>query len=151
MKPKQIGVLFLIVAGVLVAGLFLMSRGENSKDETSNVKGQSQVIENVTPEKAHNLIQDNKENDDFVILDLRTPDEYAGGHIEGATNLDYYSDTFRDELEKLDKNKIYLIHCQSGRRSTAALETMKNLGFKKVYNMTGGIAGWQVEGLATTK
>src|SRR4030042_5725003 len=90
MKPKQIGVLFLIVAGVLVAGLFLISRGENSKDENSNVKGQSQVIENVTPEKAYNLIQDNKENDDFVILDLRTPDEYAGGHIEDATNLDYY-------------------------------------------------------------
>jgi len=151
MKPKQIGVLFLIVAGVLVAGLFLMSRGENSKDENSNVKGQSQVIENVTPEKAHDLIQDNKENDGFVILDLRTPDEYAVGHIEDATNLDYYSDTFRDELENLEKSKTYLIHCQSGRRSTAVLETMKNLGFKKVYNIAGGISGWQADGLSTVK
>ncbi|OGY24433.1 MAG: hypothetical protein A2172_01940 [Candidatus Woykebacteria bacterium RBG_13_40_15] len=108
-------------------------------------------MENVTPEKAYNLIQDNKENDDFVILDLRTPDEYAGGHIEDATNLDYYSDTFRDELENLEKSKTYLIHCQSGRRSTVVLETMKNLGFKKVYNMTSGIAGWQADGLSTVK
>jgi len=97
------------------------------------------------------LISDNKESGDFVIVDLRTPDEYASGHIEGATNLDYYSDTFRDELENLDKNKTYLIHCQSGRRSSAALEIMKNLGFKKVYNMTGGMVEWQAKGLPATE
>ncbi|HEX7456552.1 MAG TPA: rhodanese-like domain-containing protein [Candidatus Nanoarchaeia archaeon] len=151
MDSKKLGILLIVVLIALVGGFFLISGSENVEDETPDVRNQAQVIEDITPKEAHSLISDNKESGDFVIVDLRTPDEYASGHIEGATNLDYYSDTFRDELENLDKNKTYLIHCQSGRRSSAALEIMKNLGFKKVYNMTGGMVEWQAKGLPATE
>jgi len=62
---------------------------------------------------AYTLIQKNKGNPDFVILDVRTPAEFADEHIENAINLDYYSETFRDDLNKLDKTKTYLIYCRT--------------------------------------
>ena len=62
-----------------------------------------QIIENITPEKAYSLIQSYREGcpcnrENFVIIDVRTPEEYANGHIENAINLDYYSKTFKDDL-----------------------------------------------------
>jgi rhodanese-related sulfurtransferase len=126
----------------------------SSETETSTQP--IQTIENITSEKAYSLIQSYREGcpcrrEDFVIIDVRTPEEYADGHIENAINLDYYSKAFEDELNKLDRNKIYLIYCRSARRSGMALDTMKELGFTKVYNMLGGIIQWKAEGFPTIK
>ena len=111
----------------------------------------TQIIEDVTTGEAHALIQDNQDNLNFVILDVRTPEEYAAGHIEKSINLDYYSEIFKDDLSKLDKNKTYLIYCRSGRRSEGALDIMEELGFGEVYNMLGGILQWESAGLPTMK
>jgi rhodanese-related sulfurtransferase len=112
---------------------------------------QTQIFEAVTTQEAYSLIQDNKENPDFVILDVRTPREFAEGHIEGALNLDYNAPTFKDDLNGLDKTKMYLIYCRTGRRSKGALDMMKALEFQEVYHMLGGIVAWTSEGLPTTK
>jgi len=111
----------------------------------------NQIIKNITPQEAFDLIQDNKENPDFVILDVRTPEEFAEGHLENAHNLDFYSKSFREGLNKLSKEKIYLVYCRSGRRSGETLEIMKELGFKKVYNMLGGIIQWKESGFKIEK
>ncbi len=149
MNAKRIGIILVVILATLVGGYFLVG-GKEDGEGTSDVKGQLQALEDVTPKEARDLIQNNKDSKNFVTIDLRTPNEYAAGHIGNATNLDYYSSYFRNELEKLDKTKTYLIYCQSGRRSAASLEIMKGLGFKEVYNVTGGIADWQAEGLPTT-
>ncbi len=112
---------------------------------------QAQRIEDITPQAVFTLIQDNQNNPDFVIIDVRTPEEFAEEHIENAINVDFRSETFRDELNKLDKNKTYLVYCRSGGRSGSALEIMKELNFREVYNMLGGINVWKSEGLPTTK
>jgi len=108
----------------------------------------TQIIKDVTPQEAFTLIQDKP---DIVIIDVRTPQEFAEGHIEGAINLDIYSETFRDELNKLDRNKTYLVYCLSGGRSAGALDIMTELGFREVYNMLGGINKWTAEGLPITE
>lgn len=110
-----------------------------------------QIIEDITPQEAFALIQDNRDNPDFVIIDVRTPEEFAEEHIEDAINLDYYSETFQDELDTLDRDKTYLIYCRSGGRSGNALDIMAELDFREAYNMLGGINGWLAEGLPTTK
>jgi len=115
-----------------------------------------QIIENITPKKVYSLIQSYRQGcpccrGNFIIIDVRTPEEYANGHIENAINLNYYSKTFKDELNKLDRNKTYFIYCRTGGRSGMALDTMKELGFTKVYNMLGGITQWEAEGLPTIK
>lgn len=135
-----------LISGVVLTGVYIKTKINTVKSET-----QTQIIENITPEETYILIQGNEDNLNFVILDVRTPEEFLGEHIENAVNLDYYSDTFRNDLDKLDKNKTYLIYCRSGSRSEKALNIMKELNFKEVYNMSGGIIKWKSEGLPTTK
>ena len=133
----------LIVGVTLIAGCV--------RDETATLETSTQVIEDITPPEAFTLIQNNQNNTDFVIIDVRTRQELADGHIENVINIDFYSETFRDELNNLDKNKKYLIYCRSGNRSGSALDIMAELNFEEVYNILGGILSWEAEGLPTVK
>ncbi len=140
-----------VFLGALIIGVLLTSGCIQTETNTTKSETQIQIIENITPEGAYILIKENKDNQNFAILDVRTPEEFLGEYIENAVNLDYYSDTFRNDLDKLDKNKTYLIYCRSGGRSENALNIMKELDLKGVYNMLGGIIKWKSEGLPTTK
>ncbi len=115
------------------------------------VRDETATIEDITPQEAFTLIQNNQNNPDFVIIDVRTPAEFAEEHIKNATNIDFYSEAFRDMLNNLDKNKTYLIYCRSGGRSGSALNIMAELNFEEVYNILGGINQWKTEELPTTK
>mgnify|MGYP001079358811 CR=1 FL=1 len=115
-----------------------------------------QIMENITAKKAYSLIKSYHQGcpchrKNFVIMDVRTPEEYTEGHIVDAINLNYYSKTFKNELNKFDKNKTYLVYCRSGRRSGIALNIMKELGFTEVYNILGGITQWEAKGLPIIK
>jgi len=106
-----------------------------------------QIIKKISSKEANKIIKDNK---DMIILDVRTPDEFKGRHIEGAQNVDYNSENFAEELDKLDKNKKYLVYCRSGNRSGKALLIMEKIGFSEVYDF-GGIITWVKEGFKTVK
>ena len=75
-----------------------------------------------------------------VVVDVRTPSEYAAGHIQGAINIDVEAATFDAEIAKLDKNATYAVYCHSGRRSGLATDAMGKAGFTHVYNLSGGIS-----------
>jgi len=96
----------------------------------------------VTPREAATVIQTLQGNPDFVLLDIRTPAEVEAGHISGAVNLDFYSPTFEQGLEALDRDKTYLIYCRSGNRTGQARAMMVGLGFSTVYDLDGGINAW---------
>ena len=115
------------------------------------VLDETATIEDITPQEAFTLIQNNQNNPDFVIIDVRTPAEFAEEHIANATNIDFHSEDFRNMLNTLDKNKIYLIYCAVGGRSGSALDIMAELNFKEVYNILGGINLWKAEGFPTVK
>lgn len=78
-----------------------------------------------------------------VVLDVRTPEEYAEGHLPNAQLLNFYDEQFREKLEQLDKNKTYYVYCRSGGRSSRAVALMREMGFQRVYNLEGGIMQWQ--------
>ena len=109
------------------------------------------IIADISPQDTFTMIQENQDNADFFIIDVRTAQEFATGHLENALNLDYRNDNFRDEINNLDKDKTYLIYCAVGGRSSGALTVMGELGFMEVYNMLGGINQWKAEELPTTK
>lgn len=92
-----------------------------------------------------------KEHPDTVVLDVRTPDEYADGHIEGARLLDFQSDDFAAKLGELDKTKTYLVHCAVGGRSSRARDLMAKEGFDRVLHLEGGIQAWIESGRPVTK
>ncbi len=111
----------------------------------------SEGFMNISAGDSHALVQDNKDNPDFVILDVRTESEYNSGHIENAVNIDYYADDFEETLNTFDKNKTYLIYCRTGSRSAAVMKIMEKLEFTEVYNMQGGINKWQSEDYPVVK
>ena len=84
---------------------------------------------------------------DKVLLDVRTPGEYAEGHLAGATNIDWNGGNFDAEVAKLDKAKPVFVYCLSGGRSGSAASAMRSMGFKQVYEMKGGMIKWRSEGL----
>ncbi len=136
---------------LLVTGVILTVGCAGTEVSTPTQEAPARIIKDITVQEAATLIQQNQNNPDFTIIDVRTKEEAAAGHIEGAANLDFYQPTFRDDLNRLDKNKTYLVYCRSGSRSRSAVDMMKELNFKEVYNMLGGIVGWQTEGLPTVK
>ena len=141
--------LLLVLTGALVIGVVLASGCTGSQTITQDTP--ARIIEDITPQAAFTLIQENQDKPDVVILDVRTPIEFGAGYIENAILIDYYSKTFRDELDNLDKNKTYLIYCRSGGRSGRALDMMAELRFKEVHNILGGILAWNAEELPTVK
>ena len=78
-----------------------------------------------------------------TVLDLRTPKEFAAGHIAGAKNIDCQAGDFAARLEKLDRAQPYLVHCGSGRRSTNALPEFEKLSFNHIIHLDGGLKGWE--------
>ena len=82
-----------------------------------------------------------------VTLDVRTPGEFIEGHISGAINIDVEGMNFATEIEKLDKEATYAVYCRSGRRSAIAVQTMKDAGFKNLFNMKAGTEEWSAAGL----
>lgn len=73
-----------------------------------------------------------------ALLDVRTPQEFNKGHVEGARNIDYFSKSFKSELDKLDKSIPVYVYCRSGGRSAKAMQIMKEMGFVTIYNLQGG-------------
>jgi phage shock protein E len=103
------------------------------------------TINNITPEEANNMAMLSNYFTQFI--DVRTPLEYAGGHIDKAINIDYNAPDFKDKINELDKNTQYIVYCQTGGRSAAASKVMAELGFKYINNMTGGFSAWVAAGL----
>jgi len=83
---------------------------------------------------------------DTVLLDVRTPAEFASGHLPGAVNLDVRSADFSQAAATLDPGKNYAVYCHSGNRSKTAMATMSQAGFTHLYDLAGGIGAWQSAG-----
>ena len=82
-----------------------------------------------------------------VTIDVRTPQEFASGHLEGAINIDLQAADFKDRISALPTDGTYAVYCQSGNRSATAVAQMAKMGFGDIYEMSGGIMAWQLEGL----
>ena len=126
---------------LLLAGIFMSSACQSGNTEVSD-----QVSKDILAKDAYQMIQQNLSNENFVILDTRTPGEYKRGHLQNAVFIDYSSSSFKAEIEKLDRNKKYVVYCHSGGRSKTTLNMMKKLDFKEAYNMIGGIVAWSKSG-----
>lgn len=85
------------------------------------------------------------------VLDVRTPEEFAEGHVKDALNIDFKKSDFADNLAKLDKDQAYLVHCRSGGRSGQSLAVFKKLGFKNIIHLDGGMIAWEEAGGKTVK
>jgi len=105
------------------------------------------TITEVTPEEAFVLIQENSNNPDFVIIDVRTKGYFDAGHIEGAVNIPWA--TLGGTIDSLDKSKTYLTLCRDG--CGAAARKLQEFNFQRIYNIPGGYDRWEGEGFPIVK
>ena len=137
---KNINIDKRLEAGMMQASVFNYS--DNKLKNKEKMKNEN-FIENISPEEALQLIKDNEDNENFIILDVRTSDEFQDSRIGDAVNCDIFDYDFKEKLEKLDKENTYLVYCRVGNRSQEAVDIMQELGFKKIYHLESGILGWK--------
>ena len=101
----------------------------------------------LTPAEGQELLGSGTE---LTLIDVRTPAEFAEGHIEGAVNSDIEGGAFSSFIGELDKDATYVVYCRSGRRSALAAQAMVSAGFTHVYDL-GGIADWEAAGYPVVK
>lgn len=118
-------------APLLAAGLLLAGCGGGSAEVTG-----------VDPAAASEIVS----SGDALVLDVRTPAEFAAGHLPGAVNIDVESSDFADRVSGLDEGESTLVYCQTGNRSGVATDTMVDLGFTELSELEGGIEAWAAAG-----
>jgi rhodanese-related sulfurtransferase len=134
-----------------LAGLGLSGCGESETDASTSSAASSVV--DVSAEQGVALLGGaealvaNAGSPDLTILDVRTPGEFAQGHLPGAVNLDLNGSEFSDGLAALDKGATYFVYCQTSNRSGTATQMMADAGFDDVYDLQGGIVAWAQQGL----
>lgn len=127
-----------ILAFFASAALLFSCQGQTPKE-----------VQTVAPQA---FAQKIKENRDAQILDVRTPEEFAGGHLDNAVNIDWYEkDAFAKKTAALDKNKPVFVYCMAGSRSRRAATKLHELGFAQIYDLDGGIVKWNADGLSAEK
>ena len=124
---------------ILLTCFFISISGFSCKETI--VQNQVSVV---TPKQANKVLQDKT----IQIIDVRTPQEFAEGHIKNAKNIDFMaSSSFTTNINTLDKEKPILVYCRSGKRSNESVKTLLKVGFTKIYDLEGGILNWKTKSL----
>ena len=92
-----------------------------------------------------------REKTELVVVDIRTPAEFAGGHIEGAVNIDFQTEGFAEAIAALDAGVPTVFHCRSGGRSGQAQSLFESLPFTELYHFAAGSNGWSAAGYPITQ
>ena len=130
----KVSILFIV--SILTFGILNSCSSNLNNDSASN---EPKII---NKEKFDQLVKDSNTR----IMDVRTPGEVSEGYIAGAIIFNDINDSnFDANLDKLDKSKNYIVYCKSGGRSSRAVEIMREKGFKKVYDLEGGVSNWTGE------
>ena len=127
--PRRSFLSAVAVAGLAVAGCGTTTSGSDGADRELDAEAFKQRAEETSA----------------VLLDVRTPEEFAQGHIPGAINIDVNGD-FAGGIADLDKGATYAVYCRSGNRSAAALSAMEEAGFTSAFHLAGGIGAWERAG-----
>lgn len=133
-----------ILLGILFTFIGLTSCKNNSQTSSDNAAGSSNLL-SVT-----DFSDKLTATPDAIILDVRTPSEYNGGHIQHAINADINNPNFANTIGQLDKSKPIFVYCLSGARSRSAVEYLLSQGFSQLYDLEGGMMKWRAAGLPET-
>ncbi len=129
----------------LISILFVALSCTSKQEMTNDHSASALIISETVDAKQFQAKVKNATN--AIILDVRTPGELSDGFIEGAKNIDYNAADFQSKINELDKSGTYFVYCAGGGRSRNTADLMKQLNFKEVYDLQGGISQWKADGL----
>jgi rhodanese-related sulfurtransferase len=137
--------IYWMVGFAIVSCAFLFRpQGLRAQEEAEKLPG-------LSPAEARETIGKRSGDGSFVLLDVRTPKEFGEERLQGAVMVDFQSPSFRDEIAKLDRAKAYLLYCRTGHRTEGASKVMRELGFRNVSVILGGITKWKESGFPTVR
>lgn len=136
---------------LFVLTVFTTACNSQDANKSADQAGNAILVKNHAETTVHKNVSGNEfkqfiAKGDVVVVDVRTPNEYAQGHIKDAKLINLYDPNFNAQIAKLDKGTTTLVYCRSGRRSASAMRKMKSAGFNTVYNLSGGIGAWMSSG-----
>ncbi len=124
-----------IILFISVVALSSCNAQDNKQKENSH-----QPLQKVTSVEAQKLLE---KDTSIVVIDVRTPREFNAGHVASAKNINIANPNFKTNISTLkDDNKTYMVYCRTKNRSGVAVKFMLQQGFKNIYQMTDGFAGW---------
>lgn len=132
---------------ILAAAFTLAGPFTSAEEKNPPVSPEKAVHKNVNADEFEKLSKE----PDTIILDVRSPREYAAGHIKNSVLIDFNAKDFDEKIKQLDKSKTYLVHCAVGGRSAKACSKMDSFDFPKVVNLEGGIKAWEKAGKPVEK
>lgn len=121
---------------VYLVSLLFVSCGQETRQTT------------LSPKEFASLAQ---QENDAVILDVRTEEEFREGHIAKSVNIDWNGIDFEKKVAAIDRSKPVLVYCLRGGRSESAAQKMRSMGFTEVYELKGGLAEWQSSDLPVSR
>ncbi len=131
---------------IIISAVLFSSCGNSQTDTTNQQTSIEQAapqaekfIKNVDAATFKELI----EKEDGIVLDVRTPEEVASGHIPNASTINIYDEDFEAKINMMQKDKTIYVYCKSGGRSSQAAQLLQKNGFDKVYNLDGGTMAWE--------
>lgn len=122
----------LLLALLAIAPFTLTACASDTAGTTAPSADSSAQVRVVAPAEATSLIDAGA-----VVIDVRTPEEFAAGHLQGAENIDVQAADFHERVGKLDPDATYVLYCRSGSRAGAAAQMMTDMGFTDVVNAGG--------------
>lgn len=130
----KIIIISILTAAVFAAGYYVMSLSNSPEKTVGGILNASELQNALEKEK------------DFVLVDVRTPDEHEAGHLSGSLLVPL--DTIDRNAENVltDKDKKLFVYCRTGRRSAEAVGKLRSMGYTNVYDVSGGITAWQASG-----
>lgn len=138
----------LIITLIALIGFYSCNTKTSTENESLVSRQESSVIATVDSQQAKELLEEEKE---IILLDVRTPEEFAAGHLEGARNIDFQAADFNQQLQDLDPDLKYMVYCAIGGRSGKSAKLMQEKGFKRVYNVSEGFSELSNLGLPVAK
>ncbi|MFY0674598.1 MAG: rhodanese-like domain-containing protein [Bacteroidia bacterium] len=129
-----------IIMPLFIAMFTVLACGNSSSSQQEGGDKSKPIAKDLNVAEFEKMIDENP----GTVLDVRTPDEYKKGNIEGSVLIDWYSPDFAKKAAELDKDKPVYVYCHVGGRSSSAMKKLtKELGFTEVYNLKGGIVAWR--------
>lgn len=121
------------------------AQAPSTSETASSAQETAAIMEDVSNDTFLALMADKPE---ALLLDVRTPEEWNDGHLEGASHVDYWGDeqAFQAAMDAIPRDRPVLVYCAGGGRSGLTAKELIKAGHHEVYNLENGISGWIAEG-----
>lgn len=135
------------LAALIFTTILVINNKQPSQDNNNNLP--MTTIKTITAMEANTLLLENPNN--YTIIDVRTPEEYSSGHLANSVNINFYGSDFNTRISELEKGNRYIVYCNSGNRSRAAIGLMQSKGFTNILDIEGGVQAWVSNKLMLTR